>query len=251
MALEFWTLTGNLTAIVVDYTDVGSDPDLQHVACTVDFIPRIPAGEILWASGLTPKQGLALATFRARFDTDGYLRTIAAGGAQDETQTVTITGSPTGGTFTLTWQGQTTTAIARNATSLTVQNALAALSNIGVGNVSVGGATGGPWTVAFIGTFAATDVPQLTATPSFTGGTLPNIVIATTHPGSLNAGVKLLANTVALNLDELIYDVVFSNVVYNRQDHDISPRAFLAPTVGGGTLDMADLVWIPPKPDWP
>ena len=42
-------------------------------------------------------------------------------GTTDEVQTVTITGGPTGGTFTLTWGGQTTAAIAYNATAATVQ----------------------------------------------------------------------------------------------------------------------------------
>jgi hypothetical protein len=59
----------------------------------------------------------------------------------NERQQLTITGVPTGGTFTLTYNGQTTSAIAYDANAATVQAALAALSNIGVGNVAV---TGGP-----------------------------------------------------------------------------------------------------------
>src|SRR5262249_41925037 len=52
----------------------------------------------------------------------------------DEVQTVTLTGNPTGGTFTLTFSGQTTAAIAYNASAATVQSALQALSSIGSGN---------------------------------------------------------------------------------------------------------------------
>src|SRR5262245_46081762 len=59
----------------------------------------------------------------------------------NEVQTVTITGSPTGGTFTLTFGGQTTAPIAYNATAVQVQAALEALSTIGFPNVRV---TGGP-----------------------------------------------------------------------------------------------------------
>lgn len=234
--LAFWTLTAHLTAIVVDRVDLDIDPDIQPVSCTVDIIPRLPPDKIIWASGLVPKQGLALAPMRARFDTDGYLRTVVAQ-AHNETQTITTT--LTSGTFTLTFNGQTTTAIPYNAPSLTVQNALAALSNIGVGNISVGGATGGPWKAAFTGIYAATDVPLMTATPSTT--------VATTALGSLNAGVKLVANTDAINIDQLVYDLVFSNVVYNRSDQQIPPMAFVAPNQGGITLDMADLEWVQPK----
>jgi len=109
-------------------------------------------------------------------------------GTTDEVQTVTITGGPTGGTFTLTFSGQTTAAIAYNATAATVQTALQALSNIGAGNVTVTGNAGGPYTVDFVGTLANTDVAQMTATPSFTGGTSPGVTIATTTAGGADAG---------------------------------------------------------------
>lgn len=101
----------------------------------------------------------------------------------DEVQTVTITGSPTGGTFTLTYAGQTTGAIAYNASAATVQTALESLSNIGVGDVAVSGSAGGPYTVTFGGDLADKDVGQLTSTPSLTGGTAPSVAHATTTTG--------------------------------------------------------------------
>lgn len=61
--------------------------------------------------------------------------------------TVTIGGSPTGGTFTLTYAGQTTSGIAYNAAASAVQSALEALSTIGSGNATVTGSAGGPYTV--------------------------------------------------------------------------------------------------------
>jgi hypothetical protein len=109
-------------------------------------------------------------------------------GTTDEKQSVTVTGAPTGGTYTLTYSGQTTAAIAYNATAAAVQTALAALSNIGAGNVLVTGANGGPYTVAFVGTLANTDVAQMTATASLTGGTSPGVTIATTTAGGADAG---------------------------------------------------------------
>lgn len=101
----------------------------------------------------------------------------------NEVQTATVTGTPTGGTFTLTWSGQTTAAIAYNATAATVQTALAALSNIGAGNVTVSGSAGGPYTVTFVGALASTDVAVIAATSSLTGGSSPGVTIATTTAG--------------------------------------------------------------------
>lgn len=64
-------------------------------------------------------------------------------------QTATITGGA--GTFTLTYNGATTTSIAYNATAATVQTALTALSTIGANGVTVTGSAGGPYTVTFAG----------------------------------------------------------------------------------------------------
>lgn len=69
---------------------------------------------------------------------------------------ITISGSPTGGTFTLTVEGQTTTGIAYNATASAVQAALVALSTVGAGNATVTGVAGGPYTVQFADTVEGT-----------------------------------------------------------------------------------------------
>jgi len=105
-------------------------------------------------------------------------------GTTEEVQSVTVTGGPTGGTFTLTFVGQTTAAIAYNATAAAVQTALQALSSIGAGNVAVTGNAGGPYSVTFIGTLANTDVAQMTASGAgLTGGTSPGVTVATTTAG--------------------------------------------------------------------
>lgn len=64
-------------------------------------------------------------------------------------KTATVTVSATAGTYTLSYRGQTTAGLARNATASTVQTALLGLSTIGTGNVTVSGANGGPYTVTF------------------------------------------------------------------------------------------------------
>lgn len=105
--------------------------------------------------------------------------------ATNEVQTVTASGNggvaPTGGTFTITFNGQTTSALAYNADGpTTVQTAFRALSSVGAGNATVTGtaiATG--YTITFIGTLAATNVAACTASgASLTGS--PNDIITLT-----------------------------------------------------------------------
>lgn len=113
-----------------------------------------------------------------------FNQTVPAAGT-NEVQTVTVTGSPTGGTYTLTFSGQTTGAIVYNATASAVQTALEGLSNVAPGDVTAAGGPhpGTPVTVTFTGTYAGTDVPQMTATASLTGGTSPDVTVTTTTPG--------------------------------------------------------------------
>lgn len=121
-----------------------------------------------------------------------------------EVQSIAITGGPTGGTFTITYSGQTTAAIVYNATAAQVQTALTALSNLGAGQVTC---TGGPLpttavAVTFGGTLAGIDVAPFTASGALlTGGTTPAVVVTTTTPGGSGAAVGWrapLVNVVAV-----------------------------------------------------
>ncbi len=104
----------------------------------------------------------------------------------DNLQTLSVTGSPTGGTFTLTYKAQTTSAITfdstgHHPTAAEVQTALEALSTIGVGNVVC---SGGPLdstavVVKFKGALA-NDTTLMTHADSLTGGTSPALAIAAT-----------------------------------------------------------------------
>lgn len=115
---------------------------------------------------------------------------VATYGGTNEAQTVTITGTPTGGTFTLTFAGQTTAPIAYNAAAAAVVSALEALPNIATGEVTAtGGALPGtPVVVTFGGTYAGINVPQMTATGALTGGTTPAVAVTTTTPGGTGTG---------------------------------------------------------------
>lgn len=109
----------------------------------------------------------------------------------NEIQTITIGGTPTGGTFTLTFEGFQTAAISWSATNNTLRDnidaALEALPNIGTGGVTtaVGTMTAGigTMTVTFAGgTVQRRNVGLMTATNSMTG-TSPTIAVAETTPG--------------------------------------------------------------------
>jgi hypothetical protein len=104
------------------------------------------------------------------------------GSPTSEQQRVTITGTPTGGFFTLTVPGVGTTAniAVSGLTNVTIQTALNNL--LGAGSVIVT-AVGSVFTVTFQGAYAGMNVGQMTATPSFTGGTAPAIAVATLVEG--------------------------------------------------------------------
>jgi trimeric autotransporter adhesin len=80
---------------------------------------------------------------------------------RNERQVIQLASDVTGGTFTLTFDGQTTGNIAYNASSATVTTELEALSNIASGDVTVTGSNGGPWTIEFKQVYASQDVPSL------------------------------------------------------------------------------------------
>ncbi|WP_155771505.1 hypothetical protein, partial [Mycobacterium asiaticum] len=70
-SLEFFLLTARLNAVVVDYLDAGDDPDIQPISATIELRPRIPTGKLVWGPTLSPPQGIALPSIKARFDTAG------------------------------------------------------------------------------------------------------------------------------------------------------------------------------------
>lgn len=103
----------------------------------------------------------------------------------NETQSLTMA-SATSGTFTLSFGGQTTSAIAWNASAATIQAALWALSTIGSGNIAV---TGGPISnspiyVEFIGTLSAANQAAFTADVTSLTGAGAAVTVATVRNGA-------------------------------------------------------------------
>lgn len=134
------------------------------------------------------KQGMRNSLHFASADlTTSWQHLSALVAAVNEVQTLTITGTPTGGDFTLTFDGVTTAAIAYNADAATVQAALVAISNINTGDVTCGGGAlpGTPVTITFGGRYAGRSMPLMTADGGgLTGGTTPDAAVALTTQGS-------------------------------------------------------------------
>jgi hypothetical protein len=92
------------------------------------------------------------------------------------------------GTWTLTFAGQTTAALANNVTTADLDTALEGLSTIGSGNVTVAGTAGSYYSVTFGGTMVSATQPQFEG--SATAGT---VTIVTQQGGS--AAVAVSGNT--------------------------------------------------------
>lgn len=176
----------------VGFTAVATDPEGGVLTYNWDF------GDGQTATGSTPN---ATHTYTAAgtypvissATDDGGLSTVRSGCMYavtvlvdaNEVQTITL-GGATGGSFTITFSGQTTAAIPWNSSatgSTSVQKALKALSNVGAGDISVSGPIGGPYVLTFGGAYAFTDVPAVTVTDSLTP-TAATIIVTTTQEGS-------------------------------------------------------------------
>jgi hypothetical protein len=149
-------------------------------------------------------------------------------------QTLTLTGSPAGGTFTLTYEGQTTGAIAYNASSTTLQTALQALSTIGSNGATVKGPAGGPWIINF--TVEKGRSPLILANNSLTGGASPSLTIANTADAKIQ---DILDRVTEIIDQELGYSfgtaATSTRVVYGDGTDYLLPPAFVAGSVTGVT----------------
>lgn len=142
--------------------------------------------------GITGSETIARVNYENGISTYVLTSSTALSTGTSEVQNVVATGA-SAGTFTLTYDGYTTSAIAYNASTSAVQSALEALSNLNAGDVTV---TGGPLPgTAIHVTFnkALGNVPAMTAdSTGLTGGTA---TVTTATPGVEGANLVLLSNT--------------------------------------------------------
>lgn len=122
----------------------------------------------------------------------GAVTTTTAGSADpatNEVQTITLTDGhvASGGTFTITYDGQTTSALAYDASGATISAAMDALSNLGDGDCVVTGTLNTGLTLTFSGAgVAATNVAQVTVSFASTTGTIyDRIILQGCQPGIL------------------------------------------------------------------
>lgn len=128
------------------------------------------------------------------------IRTVTAQNA-NKTWLITI-GADTVGTYTLTFNGQTTAAIAGTDAAAAIQTALVALSNVAVGDLIVSGA--GPYTVEARGAYLGLSSPVMTATPT----SLDNFTFANVQPGNRTWSVTftpVLSSLIPTNGDEITF----------------------------------------------
>lgn len=116
----------------------------------------------------------------------------------DEVQQVILSGA-TGGTITLTFEGQTTAGIAVTANAATIANALIALSNVGPSDVIVSGGPLGtaPVFVQFTSALGFSNRTQMTGSPASATGT-PVLSIGTTREGAVAVANSARSISVAL-----------------------------------------------------
>lgn len=186
----------------------------------------------------------------------------------DEHQSVTV--SATAGTFTLSFEGQSTTALPFNATAAEVEAGLNALSTIGGagGTATVSGGPGdesgsSPYAVAFAAALAEANLPQLESDSSALSGGNASASVETTaegrHPGFEGAQngpsgtVETSAESVSGTLTGLTLNTTYHLRLHaeNGEVADaiaptfktlagpITPPVLSAPTVGAVTSTTA------------
>lgn len=218
------TINGKAVSVTVDSDTMVYDATLGYVpALIASLLTSLNAAvssiyspefaEATWSAGTDaggnstyiiatgPEDGKPITVSASASDAGSYgvtVSTIQAGTAgTNEKQVVGFAGSPTGGTFTLTFSGQTTGSIAYNASAATLKTALEALSNIAVGDVDVTGSAGGPWTIEFKQAYAATDVSLITGDGSSLTGAC-SISVQTTTQGSASKNETITLNVAGM-----------------------------------------------------
>jgi len=132
--------------------------------------------EVMRRTGSAPDYTYERWATRAGFFRDAY----EAYFVEHSVQEVSLTGSPTGGTFQLTYAFHDSGLIPWNATAAQVKTALESLVSIGAENLYVTGDAGGPWRVQFVGTMETGPILQISGDGAgLTGGTAPDVSIDT------------------------------------------------------------------------
>lgn len=196
--------------------------------------------------GTTPNITLDISAFTSGTHyPDGYIKSgeplarIGSSGLYApyvlDSESVSLAIDATAGTFTLSVQGQTTAAIAFNATAQAVQDALELLAAIDPGDIVVTGGPGNaghttPYVLTWSGKYAGLDAPPITASgASLTGGAATAVPTTTAGGGESPVGVGtgkglLLASVKVPNVLNTAIDVGAALLVHGFVKVSKMPR---------------------------
>lgn len=187
-------------ALAEDHSWLGSAETLENPESGTLDVSTFTSGTH-YPNGFVPS-GMALAKLG-----NGKWGPYSGAAGVDEVQTISRTS--TGGTVTLTYDGETTaaTAIVAATTAAQVKAALETLPNVNPGDVTVTGPAGGPWPVTFVGAEDDVNVPAITVdNTNATGGT---VTIAQTTSGAAGTGTDFahLATSTRVQVADPTIDV--------------------------------------------
>lgn len=159
---------------------------------------------------LIPTNGKAFCVVTPAQGPNNKVRFTSLIAKTNEMQKVMLTGGPTGGTFTLSFNLVPSAAIPFGAAAAVVQTALEGIAGIGAGQVSVTGVAGGPWFVEFIGTLAQANQSQLVGDGTLlTGGISPAVSVSTIHDGGISqTGIQIIYKFLQVPLNPLTISVL-------------------------------------------
>ena len=179
--------TTSLSRLAMSATTEGAD----NVADLANYAPP---------DKVTSYFTLSQAAQDSKIKVDGFPPSTAT----SERQTVTLSAVPDYGTFTLTYRGETTTAIAYNASASDIEDAIEALSAFNTGDITVSGAIGTNPTIDFASSLGNVDLIMINSSMKIGGesGTDVTASIAETEAGN-DGYIRRSSNTV----DDVIYGV--------------------------------------------
>lgn len=175
---------------------------VQYIDPSSGLVDYVPPSQYIFSYNSVPGQLMPIygAVWPlARPQIDAVSITYVAGygpsyQGQAQSQTLAMQGLAQSGTFTLSFNGDTTSALNWNCTAAQVQTALQSLGNVGVGNATC---IGGPFPVApvivqWAGTMATGYQPQITATSNISGLGQPAVLTNTPllMPSSTRTAIK-------------------------------------------------------------
>ena len=167
------------SAIVAETTPgtTDTDVDINTVVLNSTVIDYVPIG----------------ARFTVNTVNNVTTYTVTDRNQRNETQTVSLNNSDSGGTFTLTFESEETANIVYDASASVVESALEALTTIGVNNVSVSGGPGPTvdWLVEFVGDEGEQDVGLLVGDGTLLTGGDTIVTITETEKGDSTSTVNI------------------------------------------------------------